>query len=447
MSCRMPHTPGGTPALFLFALLVFAASDRVVADSRNGPHRGEAHADSSTETERDRSNLRQATRIDRVLLSTDTIEALERATATLETVVASGGWPRIEEGPPLRKGEADARLSSLVRRLRLSGDLAEYTPGSETFDGRIETAVRRFQHRHGLRPTGIVERRTRSAMNVSAPMRLQQIRLNLERLRALVAETGAGAVSGRHVVVNIPAFEMQAVAGGRIAVTSRVVVGKADTPTPMLAVPLTALNFFPYWHVPQSIVVHDVLPKFLRDPGYLKKTKIRVYRHWKEIDPATIDWTGAQVRRHVFRQDPGRSNALGFVRFDMPNRHTVYMHDSPEKLFFHFSKRARSAGCVRVEKARELTNWLLENEPEWSEAKIDATISRKHSEKVRLSNPVIVHFIYLTAWPAVDGIVNFREDIYGQDDLGQGVANYEGISEPAQTWNVSNDRAAHQTRD
>jgi murein L,D-transpeptidase YcbB/YkuD len=297
----------------------------------------------------------------------------------------------------------------------MTGELAQSRKDSSGFDREVHEAVIRFQNRHGLTPSGKVNRFTLKALNVSAAQRLNQLRLNRQRLRKLLARTKGKT----YILVNIPGYELQAVSGGQLQISSRVVSGKPATRTPEVTTAVRAVNFLPYWHVPQSIAYRALIPAVKKDPGYLAREHIRVYASWggAEVDPAQVNWFAPQGKRYVFRQDPGPFNALGVIRLDMPNRYIVYMHDTPLKKLFNYHLRPYSAGCVRVEQVQQLAAWLLRNEGGWGQERISSTIQSGQAQTVKLKRPVPVHFTYLSAWGTGDGLANFRIDIYDKDAI------------------------------
>ena len=309
--------------------------------------------------------LDNALQSNQVLLSEDTAYALSRAVHRYQSVVSQGGWKEIPKikGRWLREGVTDERVILLRRRLVASGDMQPHrTKRPRYFDKDVRAGLRRFQIRHGIRPKGVVDTRTLRALNVSAEVRLGQLRLNQTRLADLLDHHSKKRGDGfdRYVLVNAPSYELQAVRNDRLEMTSKVIVGKPTTQTPAIHADIKGLNFFPYWRVPDSIANRDLIPAIAKDPSYLQKQKIRVLDKWggKEIDPSTIDWSTAQNRGFKFRQDPGEHNALGLVRINMPNSEIVYLHDTPTKNLFNSSARAFSAGCVRVHRVNDLVKWI-----------------------------------------------------------------------------------------
>jgi L,D-transpeptidase YcbB len=223
--------------------------------------------------------------------------------------------------------------------------------------------------------------------------------------------------AARYVLVNVPAFTAQAVEKGALVLDSPVVVGKPQRATPEVSAKIVEVNFFPTWSVPDTVARNDLIPAIRKNPSYFYEQRFNVMRDWKAepLDPTMIDWASPEVVSYKFRQDPGPQNALGLVRINMPNKHAVYMHDTPLKRLFSQSARAFSSGCVRVERVFELAAWLLGEQKGWDLAKVQAEIDSGQKLDVKLKKAVPVHFVYLTAFAGSNGIAQFRPDIYGRD--------------------------------
>ncbi len=341
--------------------------------------------------------------------------AILSAIGQYQGIVANGGWPRVPPGRMMREGDDDERVAILRRRLVVSGDLRQRgTPyNNYTYDDELAQAVRHFQRRNGLRVTGRVERSTYPALNVTADERLAQLRLNLGRVRELMAQP----TEDRYVLVNIPAYQLEAVEKYEVQQRHRVIVGRTERQSPSVTATIRALNFFPYWRVPDSVAHLDLIPHLMKEPDYLAKEKIRVLNgvDGPEVDPMTVNWGSPEALKLKFRQDPGPQNALGLVRIDMPNQHAVYMHDTPMKPLFSQTSRAFSAGCVRVENVFDLVDWIAAYEPGWQPGRAQAIVDGGQAVDVTLTRPIPVHFVYITAWAERDGEVMFRPDIYGRD--------------------------------
>lgn len=364
-------------------------------------------------------------------VSPASVDGLMQAIAYYQRVVSAGGWPALPNKITLRPGDSDANVSILRHQLEMSGDLR---PGGDaySFDSGLEAAVKRYQLRNGLEPTGIVYGITQRVLNVPADTRLRQLQLNLSRMQELLPKL----TTPRHILMNSASFELQGLSGGRVEVTSRTIAGKRATPTPNVSASVQAINLLPYWHVPGTIAKAALIPAVRKDPAYLHKERIRVFSTFggEEIDPALVNWWGPEAERYVFRQDPGPQNALGVLRFDMPNKHIVYMHDTPMKNLFGFFERAYSAGCVRLQNFINVAEWVLAGQGGWTSAALEGAIAGGQRTTIKVAQPVPVHFIYLTAWME-NGIVQFRNDLYNRD--GRAFDGGEDVSQRTMTMSVA----------
>jgi murein L,D-transpeptidase YcbB/YkuD len=344
------------------------------------------------------------------------LNAVSAAIEHYQQIVASGGWPVVPTGHMLRLGDDDPRVPILRKRLRITGDMPAKGSyyDSETFDSDLEAGVKRFELRHGIRPTGRIEQSVFPVLNVTAEERLAQLRLNYERLRALMS-----GVEERYVLVNLPAFQLEAVDKFEVQLRHRVIVGRTERQTPEVRATIKALNFFPYWRVPESIATLDLIPRLQKEPQYLAEEGIRVYNgvNGPEVDPNTINWSSAQTANYKFKQDPGEKNALGLLRLDMSNEFGVYMHDTPMKKLFDQRSRPFSAGCVRVQNVFDLGDWVAHYEPGWEQpGQVQRVLAGGQPMELKLTRPVPVYFTYITAWAEPsNGLVEFRQDIYGRD--------------------------------
>ncbi len=360
-----------------------------------------------------------ATDIALSLPAPDGYHHLRDALPSLLALQRAGGWPALPAGPWLRPGDVDARIPLFRQRLILGGDLA--TEGLESaaqdplrYDDDLAAAMRRFQSRHGLDIDGIVGPRTLAALNVPVEQRLAQILVNLERWRAMPPDDGT-----LRLIVNIPGFSAELRRGDEVLKSARVIVGRASRPTPELATRITHLVVNPTWTVPERIARLDVLPKLRDDPGYLDRGGFRVLAGWnpdaRSLDPDAIDWDGVTGRfPFVLRQAPGPANALGTLKFEMPNPYSVYLHDTPDRALFARSTRAFSSGCIRVEGIHDLAEWLAAASG-WERGRLEAEIRSGQTRHLRLSQPVEVRLVYLTAWVNNAGTLEFRDDIYDRD--------------------------------
>lgn len=348
------------------------------------------------------------------LVDQNSIARMQSAIDLYRRIIAAGGWPSLPKRVSLKYGDSDANVAVLRRRLQMSGDLQTRANDPYVFDDELRSAVIRYQIRNGLEPTGIVYGITQRSLNVPASTRLKQLQVNLQRMQELQPKLFGAP---RYIIMNAARFESQGIENGRVAIASRTISGKRNTPTPVVSATVQAVNILPYWHVPGSIAKAHLIPEGRKDPSYFYRQHIRVFSAFggDEIDPSLVNWWGPEATRYVFRQDPGPHNALGVLRFDMPNKHIVYMHDTPMKNLFNYYERAFSSGCVRTQSYLDLAQWVLAGQDGWTKSAIQSAIASNRPKTIKLANPVPVHFIYLTAW--VEGeAVNFRNDLYNRDD-------------------------------
>jgi L,D-transpeptidase YcbB len=350
-------------------------------------------------------------------LSPETVETTARAIGQYEAIVARGRWPGVPPVTRLRVGNRHQSVVALRERLSAVGDLEAASGRADVFDSYVEAAVRRFQARHGLSVDGTVREQTFKALNVPADARLAQLKLNLTRLRSLANKEG-----GRFVMCNIPAAQIEAIENGVAVSRHTAVVGKPDRPSPDINSRIVEINFNPYWTVPVSIVRRDLIPKMQTEPDYLTKNRIRIFdQRNRELQPTQINWNTEEAVNYQFKQDPGELNSLGSVRINFPNGHQVYMHDTPFKNLFGEDFRFHSSGCVRIQNVRELVYWLLRETPGWPRVEVDRLIKAGERKDARLARPVPLRWVYVTGWATADGVVQFRDDIYGRDGLGVAV--------------------------
>jgi L,D-transpeptidase YcbB len=348
-------------------------------------------------------------------LSAHSAEATEQAIERYRDIAARGGWEPVSPGARLKLGSRGPEVVALRRRLIQSGDLEPSGGAADIFDSYVQGSVRRFQARHGLNTTGFLNAATVTAMNISADIRLKQLEMNLVRVKAFSGNLGA-----RHVIVNIPAALVETVENGHVVTRHAAGVGKIDRQSPIMNAKITEVNFNPFWTVPASIIRKDLIPKMQADPTYLTVNKIRIYSpKGDELQPEQVNWRSDEATRYMFRQDPGADvNSMGFVRINIPNPHGVYMHDTPAKGIFGDDFRFVSSGCVRIQNVRDYVGWLLKDTPGWSREQIEAAIDSGQRVDAKLSQPVPVYWVYVTAWATPDGLIQFRDDIYNRDGFG-----------------------------
>jgi L,D-transpeptidase YcbB len=326
-------------------------------------------------------------------------------------IEADGGWPQIPEGPKLEVGMESDRVVALRRRLLVTDDLAEGTAADSTaFDGALAEEVKGFQERHGLDADGVIGGKTLAALNVPVEARIGQIRVNLERARWVLHN-----LEPDYIIVNIAGFRVYVMENGEQVWTSRAVVGKPFRKTPVFKATMDHLVFNPTWTVPPTILRNDVLPKVRKDPSYLSQNNFSVIDgSGKRVDPSSVNWSAKNPPYRIV-QGPGSKNALGEVKFMFPNKHAVYLHDTPSKSLFDKSERTFSSGCIRVQKPFELAELLLRGDSSWTAERMEKVRASGKTETVKLATPLPVLLLYWTVQPEADGTVRFMNDVYERD--------------------------------
>lgn len=328
---------------------------------------------------------------------------------------ADGGWGTVSDGKTLRNGDAGPRVEELHARLRqngwVTGQVLHDENGLALFDDTTEAAILAFQTRHGLDPDGAVGPRTLQELNVTAAQRVDQVRINLERAR-WIGEFPQGPL----VIVNIAGFGAALLSDGQPIWTTRVIVGRDYTATPIFTDEISYIDFNPTWTAPRSIVRGELAPKILKDPSYLNRNDYYLARdNGSKIETSSVNWSGVTASNFPYWvvQKPGDKNALGRVKFMFPNAHSVYMHDTPNRGLFDQTTRSFSHGCIRTENPMELAEFLLVQQG-WDRSRIDETVASGKTTRVTLDQPVPVAILYWTV-DTTGQEIRFHPDIYGRD--------------------------------
>jgi murein L,D-transpeptidase YcbB/YkuD len=345
-------------------------------------------------------------------------EVLQRTLPIYENAV-SHPWATIASDAALKPGKKNVAVLALRERLRATGDLQpENDSGLILFDPYLVEAVKHFQFTHGLDADGIVGSGTIYELNIPPEQRLMQIRVNMDRWAKLAHELG-----NRYILINIPAYRLELVDNGQRVLTMRAVVGKPERPTPEIISTVTRLVLNPYWNVPRSIARRDIIPKVIENPDYLSKVYDRQEVNATEIFPTEIDWDQALTNgfQYHLRQEPGEHNALGLVKFEFQNSNDIYLHDTPAKDLFDRDKRAFSSGCIRLERAFDLADYLMDSDPKWNDEMVYDILNQGKTKYIKVAKPTKVIITYLTTWVDDEGNLQFRDDLYGLDGLSQPV--------------------------
>lgn len=338
------------------------------------------------------------------------------ALSKYEGIKSSGGWPKITYGGKLKKGQKDPRIKILKKRLSIPGYLDNaYLNNIDFFDNNVERAVRNFQKRHGLYEDGVVGENTLFELNVPVEKRIQQIKLNIQRLRQLPKELG-----NRYILVNVSNYHLYGIENNNVVLSMKVIVGKPKWNTPIFEETMSYVVLNPKWNIPQSIFKDDILSRIKSDPEYLAKENIIIIDGWESnsttIDSELIEWDKIDPDKFSYRlqQTQGPANPLGRIKFMFPNNHNVYLHDTPNKDYFYLSRRNLSHGCIRVEKPLDLAEFVFNNKS-FTQEKIIELINLGETKYVDLPKPIPVVIQYFTAWADTDGTVSFSRDVYNLD--------------------------------
>jgi murein L,D-transpeptidase YcbB/YkuD len=342
---------------------------------------------------------------------------LKELLATYRIMAARGKWGVVPAGSVLKGGDAGMRVFALKNRLRVSGDLLSRSgAGGDEYDSTLADAVRAFQRRHGLEPGGRADSVTIAALNVPLERRIEQIKINLERWRWMPHKLGRS-----YIRINIPDFRLFVIEQGREVESMKAVLGLADWQTPVFSAALTQVLLNSHWMAPEDIVEKELINYMKADSNYLRNNNMTLWREVRDsfvqVDPRTIDWPAMNDKTIDFRlrQEPGPQNIMGQIKFLIPNRFNIYLHDTPYREDFPKTNRMFSHGCIRLERPADLAEYVLKEAPPWTREKIDTVITRNLEQTIVLKKPIPVHILYYTAWKAIDGSVQFREDCYGLD--------------------------------
>jgi murein L,D-transpeptidase YcbB/YkuD len=317
--------------------------------------------------------------------------ALRDLLAKYQGIADHGGWQALPDTRTIPSRERDPLFAKLKARMRAEGSVLAQGGAPPT---TVHAAIEAFQREHGLPVTRVADKKTIDELNVGVDARIAEIKANMERWR-----WQPRASDTRYVVVNVPAETLDVFDSGQSVLSSRVVVGRADSPTPLLYTEATSLTVNPVWHIPADIVKKEILPRARAHPGYLKRQHIEV------VDRGALR----------FKQLPGPNNALGSLRIDMPNKFNIYLHDTPGRSLFARNERDESHGCIRVEQILPLASIALTGNPDQAVSDLKDAIDTRQTRQYDFNNTLPVYVVYRTVSVASDGSVQFWPDIYGRD--------------------------------
>ena len=334
----------------------------------------------------------------------------------------------LPEGPTLKLGVQHPHVALLRQRLGLA-----MPAGAESiFDLEVQDAVRKFQQDKGIQPSGMLTPRTRLALNGGPPQakpaaptgsELQRLIVNMERWRWMPEDMGEF-----HVWDNVPEYQTRVVKKGQVVHQAKIIVGKVENQTPVFSASMRYVVFHPEWGVPDSIKVKEILP-YLRPSGgdffsffgggtdtrVLQRHNLKVSYNGRPVDASTVNWSEVDIKRFTFIQPAGASNVLGVVKFRFPNKHDVYMHDTPQRELFTKEVRTFSHGCIRVQNPGRLAEILLAEDKGWSSAQVQGMLAQGYNNEVELTKQIPVHVTYFTAVAGEDGQIRHTADVYGHD--------------------------------
>jgi murein L,D-transpeptidase YcbB/YkuD len=353
--------------------------------------------------------------LDMLYPKSDQYRKLQSAVMRFQDHIDQGGWAVVPETPLLRPGDIHHNIPAIRERLAFEDNtlVPDTLNTSSHYDERLKRTILKFQRRYSLKIDGLIGPETLNAMNVSASARLQQIKINMERLRWLPNDLGK-----RYIIVNLANYRLTAIDEDKIKLDMRVIVGQTKRPTPSFASKMTHVVFNPYWNVPRKLALLDLLPRQRNNPDYFQNYSIRIFDHNNgkrtEIDPDSIDWSSINYREfpYTLRQDPGKKNALGRLKFLLPNKWSINLHDTPAKGLFNRDIRNFSSGCIRVEDPLALANFSLSGI--YNQKTIADIFSSNDNFTTRLKDPLSVYAVYVTVWPNENEII-FSPDSYQRD--------------------------------
>jgi murein L,D-transpeptidase YcbB/YkuD len=335
---------------------------------------------------------------------------------------------RLPDGPQLKLGSEHPHVALLRQRLGVPASRG----AEKIFDLELQDALKTFQGRNNIQASGLLTPRTRAALNGGVPndkpqakpvlagSEAQRLIANMERWRWMPEELGE-----THIWDNIPEFIARVYKKGQVIHTAKIIVGKPNTPTAVFSSPMKFLVFHPEWGVPDSIKLKEIAPYlsggggfffFGNDTSILTRQRMRVVYNGRPVDPSSVNWGSVDVRRFSFIQSPGPHNVLGVVKFMFPNKHDIYMHDTPQRELFEQQVRLFSHGCIRVHNPGRLAELLLAEDKGWPAEQVRGLLAQGNNNEVQLQRQIPVHVSYFTAVAGEDGHVNYFSDVYGHDN-------------------------------
>lgn len=348
-----------------------------------------------------------------------------QAISQYQALTEAGKWHLLPDTLLLKPGDSSRFVLQLQENLLFTGDFPHASGKPSAFSDTladiytpaITAAVRNFQQRHGLIADGVLGPITIAALNVPPAYRLWQLQQNLVRWDTTFID-----LTQPYVIINLPDYTLQVIDSNRTVLQMRVIVGKPELETFPVRSELTTVVLHPYWYLPSSIAVEEIVPLLRRNPGYLARKGMKLERpsgnRWVRVNPWRVNWHNINSANFNYRivQQQGSDNELGQVKFPFPNSLPQYLHDTPDKEYFNYPNRAFSHGCIRLEKPVEFAYYLLERGSGYTTKKVDQLWMKfKPNHYLAVHEPLPLLIVYLTAWADADMQVQFRDDIYGYD--------------------------------
>jgi murein L,D-transpeptidase YcbB/YkuD len=326
--------------------------------------------------------------------------------------VDSLDWKTVKIDKSIKVGDANNSIPILRKRLEFWGFLTPYEMSDpKIYDSVMYAGVKEFQKKNGMEPDGALGKNTVAGLNTSVSDLMDRAAVNMERLRWLPDTVKEAEI----IVVNIANYQLDYINKLDTIFSSKVIVGKSYHASPIFSAPMSYIVFSPYWNIPTSITRNEVIPAVRKNPNYLSQKNMEVITtSGKVVDPSAINWSSKSFP-YLIRQKPGGSNSLGLVKFMFPNKHSVYIHDTPSKTLFEKEDRALSHGCIRLQNPEKFAKILLSDMPGWDAQKINEAMHRSSEQIVNLNRKIPVVLLYLTFWADSKGEANFRPDIYNRD--------------------------------
>ncbi len=338
--------------------------------------------------------------------------ALQKALKQYKELSDNGGWPEWQVGKKITAGDSDDRIPTLRNLLTITSDyapIATISAESQHYDDTLVEAVKHFQARHGLNADGTLGKSTQTALAVPVSRRIAQIIVTLERIK-----NNPELIEPKFILVNLPGYTLYGMEQEKTALQMRVIIGNKDNHTPLFDKVVTDIVFNPPWNVPARIARNELMPKLRENPAYFINAGFTVTQDGIPIDPMSVS-ANTEDDNLSFRQQPGHGNALGKIKFNIPDSDDIYLHSTANPQLFAKEERALSHGCVRLEKPRDLAHFVLGDEAGWDSAKIDHMYDSTTEHHVAVTE-VPVHLVYWTAFVDEQGVAYFYDDIYGKDN-------------------------------